>query len=99
MAIFKQLRGPFDESASLLSGEQLVKLGISIDEKDYMFNANPNTQQGVILEINGNQIEIGKTFIYQPGDFLTVSSLSFPNGGPDSTLVNIVYKIPTNITS
>ena len=85
----KQYKGSFDP------GEQIQvngygRIGISIDEDDFMQLGE--NQPGFGFQINGQDIYIGKTFMYETeypvGNQHTV--ITFPNGAPSSTLVNIV---------
>lgn len=85
----QQYTGPFNNTDSINVGKFLTRLGISVNEKDYM----PYTVNGVqplLVRINGKEIQIGNTFIYQPGDILQGVNISFPNGAPASTKVDIL---------
>ena len=102
MERIKQYIGPFSANDSLeLISSTKCKIGVSISEKDFMKRGNPNLDNQVILKIENkknnnitivqNEIQIGKTFIYQPGDALEKVTLSFPKGAPDSIIIDVVY--------
>ena len=98
----EQYQGPFDENQSLvLIGNCII--GISIGEDDYMkCGSSIDPQTGRIIEksfrfkINGRQIWMGRTYIYQTEKQITESGVSrtvinFPDGAPSSVLVEVVY--------
>ena len=90
-----QYTGPFDVGESFSFGNNILcKIGISIEEKDYMFESNPdpNNDNGskLLVNINGKVIKIGRTFIYEPGDILKGVGISFPNGAPKGTKLDII---------
>ena len=45
----------------------------------------------LIVKINGEDIQIGRTFMYETGETINDARISFPNGAPVSTTVNIAY--------
>lgn len=88
----KQYQGPFkpNEEITFIS-DMAYKLGISIGEKDFMSfqGINRINLESIPIQINGEEIQIGKTYIYEPGFPLTNLKLKFPKGCPDSTLIEI----------
>lgn len=85
-----QVIGPFSAGEDLLAegGDimtiinsktmQLIKLGIQ-------------TAQGTIVKINGANIKIGKTGIYELDETVAIKSLIFPNGANANTIIDFVY--------
>ena len=85
-----QVCGPFDTSDLLAEGGAisqftpetthpvLTKLGIQA----------PN---GTLVEINGVQIKIGKTGIYELDEVVAVKSIVFPQSADDNTIIDFVY--------
>lgn len=75
------------------------QIGISIEEKAFMEIANPGDLQNNILPENvkmimfftdqqnpiNNIIEIGRTYIYEPGDTINLNSISFDSTQWDKT--------------
>lgn len=73
-------------------------IGISISEDDYMTcgtSTSPNSQQinekSFRFTINGQQIWMGRTFMYQTDKQINNTIITFPDGVKDSVLVEIVY--------
>lgn len=85
-----QVIGPFSAGEDLLAegGDimaiinsktmQLIKLGIQ-------------TAQGTIVKINGTNVKIGKTGIYELDETVAIKSLIFPNGANANTIIDFVY--------
>lgn len=92
-----QYQGPFSEGEQLnFEGDLRYKIGISIGEDDYMSFSGINREnfQSIPVVINNKQIQIGKTYIYEPGFALQQEignffQISFPKGCPPSTLIEI----------
>ena len=98
----RQFRGPFDENfqVSQLSQEGNHIIGISVDEDDFMsWKAHQENGrwvgEDIIFEINGKQIHLGKTYMYETEYQINNENgkikLKFPYGAPPSTKVEIVY--------
>lgn len=86
-----QVLGPFAAGEDLLakggaidiftketSTPRILKLGIQAPSDSY-------------ININGVDIKIGKTGIYELDYRVVVRSLSFPNGADESVIVDFVY--------
>lgn len=87
-----QYKGPFSAGATI-GFQHSTKIGISINEKDYMRINQDGRTQGFIFTINGQTIRLGETFMYETDNAIEANSIiQFPNGAPESTLVNIVYQ-------
>lgn len=98
-----QHQGPFTASSTfgILNGQH-CKIGISIGQDDFMFWPTSTALGGYghpfYFEINGQKIEMGRTFMYQTDASVDMThipsstiSLKFPDGAPASTIVDIVY--------
>ena len=55
---------------------------------------NRKNFQSIPIKINDEQIEIGRTYMYEPGFPLSSLTISFPKGCPTSTLVEVVTMKP-----
>ena len=79
-----------------LSGHCIV--GISISEDDYMAcgtTTPPGVEQinekSFRFTINGKQIWMGRTYMYQTEKQVNNTIITFPDGVPASTRVEVVY--------
>lgn len=79
-----------------LSGHCII--GISINEDDYMLLGSRMDQQtGQIIEksfrftINGHQIWMGRTYMYQTEKQINNTIITFPDEVPSSIKVEVVY--------
>lgn len=86
-----QLCGPFNANQDLMpfiqNGGQLMQLGISIDTKDAMCFGGENDGY-LTFEINGEQICMGRTNMYEIGNPSTVRVLKFKEDAPASVKIN-----------
>lgn len=86
-----QVSGPFTANVDLLDDYQaigsftvettrpiLTKLGIQADE-------------GTVVQINGVNIKIGKTGIYELDNVVDIKSLIFPSGADENVIIDFVY--------
>lgn len=102
----RQFRGPFDPGEDFSTSGKLLQqgshiIGISVDEDDFMsWKAHQDEQnkwigEDIIFEINGEQIHLGKTYMYETEYQINNEGgkikLKFPYGAPPSTKVEIVY--------
>lgn len=88
----KQYTGPFEENHSInLNGNCLI--GFSLSEDDFMLTAQPtlNPPKNFSFIINNKEIQMGRTFIYQTGEQINNTIISFPNGAPASLKINVAY--------
>lgn len=86
-----QYKGPFTAGATI-ELEASSKIGISINEKDFM--SWPNFQFWFVEDIDGliyNIIRMGRTQMYEIDNPISINRIYFPNGAPESTIVQIVY--------
>lgn len=82
-----QIKGPFEANQNVFTSAQKVRLGISIDTKDLM-PFGEDRVEGLSFKINGQLIEMGRTGMYETGDYINVSSLSFNKKTPASVIIN-----------
>ncbi len=100
----EQYQGPF-ETGSTLGFEGYCILGVSIGEDDFMKLGSSSADRSFRFSINGNQIWMGRTYMYQTerqiekdgGAVSTV--IGFPDGAPASVKVEVVYCSASSYTS
>lgn len=93
----KQYQGPFLSSSTKLELDGRCIIGISIGEDDYMKLGSSTGNKSFRFTINGQQIWMGRTYMYQTekqidqesGEVKTV--ITFPDGAPASVKVEVVY--------
>lgn len=78
-----QLLGPFSP------GEEIINL-ISADTKTKNVKLGIQTTIDTIVLINGESIQIGRTGIYELDEIMNISSIIFPNGAPENTIIDYV---------
>lgn len=96
---FGQIRGPFanGEDVALIirqiegiSATPYVELGVTYAEKDAMIygKERDNTiPSSLKMLINGNEIWMGRTHMYETDGVVPLTSFVFPQGAPASVLV------------
>ena len=83
----QEFKGPFSANTPLeISGH--CRIGISISEDDFMSWLGG---QDFAFEINGKRIHMGRTYIYETENQINNTVISFPEGAPLSTIVDVVY--------
>jgi hypothetical protein len=85
-----QVLGPFD-STNLLSDGGAIDVFTPETSSPFLTKLGIQASSGTIVSINGAEIKIGKTGIYELDNDVTVYELSFPNGADDSTIVDFIY--------
>lgn len=83
-----QVKGPFkagENAIAAIGGEQTLRFGISIDKKDFM-----SFKDDFIFNINGQEFHMSKACVYEVDESVSVSSIVFPNGAPESVIINYV---------
>lgn len=94
-----QIKGPLNEGQSY-KFSPAVKIGMSIGQKDFMYWKN-GIGQDFIFTIkvgNGNEetIHMGRTYIYEvTQNSLNNVEITFPDGTPDSFIMDIAYTAQT----
>ena len=88
----EQFKGPFTSPSTVqIPSSSNCKIGISIGEDDFMLLGSSSSDSSLKININGQQIWMGKTYIYEIGQQIDNTVLSFPEGAPNSTIVDVVY--------
>lgn len=85
-----QVLGPFDTNDLLAKGGAISNY--TVEESDpLLVKLGIQAIEGTVVKINGREIKIGKTGIYELDEVVTVKSLSFPYGADEHTMVDFVY--------
>ena len=81
--IIEQYRGPYQKNSYITLTTKRCKIGFSLDEDDFMKQANPETPNNFYIEIvslnslgeesSSQRIELGRTYIYETDDILSPS--------------------------
>ena len=86
-----QVRGPF------AAGDDLIAEGGAISEftpevtKPNLYKLGIQTDTGTMVQINHKLIKVGFTGIYELDEVVNITSLIFPDGAGENTLVDFVY--------
>lgn len=85
-----QVLGPFDSTDLLQNGGAIAdftpETTTPIIEK-----IGIQAVEGTIVTINGVDIKIGKTGIYELDNVVSIKSIIFPDGADEDTIVDFVY--------
>lgn len=85
-----QVLGPFDNT-DLLSEKGAISIFTPETTHPILYKLGIQTDPGTIVEVNGVEVKIGKTGIYELDEVVNVKSLSFPSGANENTIVDFVY--------
>lgn len=85
-----QVLGPFD-SSDLLAKEGKISKFTPETSHPILSKLGIQTAPGTIVKVNGVEIKIGKTGIYELDEVVNVKSLSFLYGADSDTIVDFVY--------
>lgn len=97
IGVIKQFKGPFKKNQSISFTDNPCRIGVSIAEDDFMSWGATYSQDGwqgkdFIINIKGEQIHMGRTYIYQSQQAVDQPiSISFPDGAPTSLIIDVVY--------
>ena len=93
-----QVQGPLRDGDTI-EITSLAKIGISIAEKDFMIKSSPVSSFNFIIHHSSNdegeEIWMGRSCIYETDEenkqnkYPMIYSIQFPNGAPQSCLINI----------
>lgn len=75
-----QVEGPFVANKDLLDDDGAIGIFTPEKERPVLYKLGIQTSAGTIVNINGTNIKIGKTGIYELEDIIKITSLIFPNG-------------------
>lgn len=89
----KQYTGPFESGQTITTNANCI-IGISVGQKDYM---REEEDDGILFTIKEDRepistIKLGKTFMYQTQQQINNTVITFPNGAPVSTKVELIYE-------
>ena len=92
----KQGQGPYEANVNVLpligvTEGSPCKIGISLNEKDFF-----SYKDGFFFQMKSGSdatqtFQMGRTCKYETDNFYVLTSLSFPQGAPKSTLIEIAY--------
>ncbi len=85
-----QVLGPFDSSNLLAEGGAIAAFTPEVT-KPTLTKLGIQAEVGTLICINGVDIRIGKTGIYELDETVSIQSLSFPNGADENTIVDFIY--------
>lgn len=86
-----QVLGPFDANVDLLAEGGAISDFTPEASAPIIEKLGIQTDVGNLIEINGVQIKIGKTGIYELDNRVAVKTLKFPDGASADTIVDFVY--------
>lgn len=86
-----QVLGPFDAGIDLLADNGAIGQFTPESTKPVIEKLGIQTDVGTMVEINGVQIKIGKTGIYELDNRVAIKTLVFPDGAGSDTIVDFVY--------
>lgn len=85
-----QVLGPFNSDDLLAPGGAISVFTPEITNP-FLSKLGIQTTPGTIVKINGAEIKVGKTGIYELDNVVEVKHLSFPSGADEKTIVDFVY--------
>lgn len=85
-----QVLGPFEPGDLLAKGGAISVFTPEVT-KPTLTKLGIQAEVGTLIRINGVDIKIGKTGIYELDETVSVQSLSFPNGADENTIVDFIY--------
>lgn len=97
IGVIKQYKGPFQAGYTINLTGNACKIGVSISEDDFMsWGATQDNGkwygQDFILKIKGQQIHMGRTYIYETQQAVNQPiPIIFPQGAPTSLIIDVVY--------
>lgn len=86
-----QVKGPFSANVDLLNNDAAIGLFTPQTQKPVLYKLGIQTTQGTVVKINGVEITIGVTGIYELDDIIKINSLIFPSGADEDTIIDFVY--------
>lgn len=86
-----QVSGPFTANVDLLDDNQAIGVFTPETTRPILLKLGIQAEEGTVVQINGANIKIGKTGIYELDNVVAIRSLIFPNGADDQTIIDFVY--------
>lgn len=87
-----QVLGPFLANKDLLDDNEPIGAFTPETERPVIVKLGIQSAEGTVVCINGTNIKIGKTGIYELDDVVNIKELYFPDGADENTLIDFVYK-------
>ena len=78
-----QVSGPFTANVDLLDDNQAIGVFTPETTRPILLKLGIQAEEGTVVQINGANIKIGKTGIYELDNVVAIRSLIFPNGADD----------------
>jgi len=85
-----QVLGPFDTSDLLMPGGA-INMQTPEETLPVLVKLGVQAAVGTVIEVNGKNIKIGKTGIYELDEIVPVEHFRFPYGADADTIVDYVY--------
>lgn len=86
-----QVTGPFEANKELLDDDGAIGIFTPEKEKPVLFKIGIQASQGTIVKINGVNVKIGATGIYELDDDVKITSVIFPSGAGNDALIDFIY--------
>lgn len=87
-----QVRGPFVSNEDLLDDNKPIGAFTPEKERPVIIKLGIQAEEGTIVCINGANIKIGKTGIYELDNVINIKELYFPDGADENTLIDFIYQ-------
>ena len=85
-----QVLGPFD-SSDLLAEGGVISVFTPETTHPTLSKLGIQAEVGTMIQINGVNIKIGRTGVYELDETVSIKQLSFPNGADENTIVDFIY--------
>lgn len=86
-----QVIGPFTQNIDLLADDQAIGQFTPETTRPIIFKLGVQAKPGTLMEINGHEIKVGKTGIYQLDQVVNVTSFKFKSSTDSDTIVDFCY--------
>ena len=86
-----QVSGPFSANVDLLDDNGPIGTFTPEKERPVIIKLGIQAAGGTVVCINGTNIKIGKTGIYELDNIVNINNLVFPNGADENTIIDFVY--------
>lgn len=86
-----QVRGPFNAQVDLLDDNQAIGILTPQTQRPAIFKIGIQADPGTVVSINGTEVRIGKTGIYELDDLIRINSIIFPSGATENTIIDFAY--------
>ena len=86
-----QVLGPFESNRDLLDNNGAIGAFTPEKQRPVLYKLGIQAKKGTVVCINGANIKIGNTGIYELDDIINIKELYFPNGADEDTLIDFIY--------